>query len=684
LNIFNTLTSLVEAAIYQPPSKKAFSDDFADDFMTAFRLRPGSVVGPKSMGELLQCYKGSVYSAISARAEATASMKLRLYDKNDKEVEKHVILDILKDGNPDQTFYDIILSTQTLLDLLGECYWYLPKSILKSSKYRQIFLLRPDLMRSERDSVGTIVRWIYRNGGSETALPVDEIIQFSAPNPSLSGRGFSPLNAGMYSYEIWEKMQQWNRQFFYNSATPDGVIIDPGRVEPARAKEIRTVWEETFGGVENSHKIAVVGNGGDFKAISSTPKDLDFAAAQNQIQDAILSTYRVSKVLIGLVSDSNRANSEAAEYSFAKNVVVGLVTRFTNTLNKRFVTLFDNSGLYLQADNVVPEDIERKIKIVAVAKDVMTINEIRKLAGLDAIDGGDEIYKPTSATDMANLLSDNSNNNDSNQKKNIVSTKNYTFEQKNLLDLGFDITVKHTKSANPPSREDTTKKKEILESVLERKMRRYFKDLEQKLEVVEKSFYIDVEPIVTEQSELKKLINSFYTKGGRVMWDNFDRYFQENLSFDSQGALREIIATETQYFAKEVTKTTLNDFSSLLYRMHSEGATVQDVKKEVKKLFNEYYTNRAKTIALTETANIQNAMSWERMKKSGQDKLRWRHLTGTKFARMNHSALDGEVISLSKGETFQVGRYQARYPHDPSLSADETVNCRCDVEPYFD
>lgn len=48
--------------------------------------------------------------------------------------------------------------------------------------------------------------------------------------------------------------------------------------------------------------------------------------------------------------------------------------------------------------------------------------------------------------------------------------------------------------------------------------------------------------------------------------------------------------------------------------------------------------------------------------------------------RPDHAAADGELRDID--ETFDIGGEAALYPHDPRLSADQTINCRCISVPY--
>ena len=96
--------------------------------------------------------------------------------------------------------------------------------------------------------------------------------------------------------------------------------------------------------------------------------------------------------------------------------------------------------------------------------------------------------------------------------------------------------------------------------------------------------------------------------------------------------------------------------------------------------------SRAMTIARTETASIANeakaksAETWAGENGQKQFKM-WVH-RNSKDPRENHAYLDGVIIETN--ETFQVVAQNGTtdymmYPHDPDASAENVINCNCQV-----
>lgn len=97
--------------------------------------------------------------------------------------------------------------------------------------------------------------------------------------------------------------------------------------------------------------------------------------------------------------------------------------------------------------------------------------------------------------------------------------------------------------------------------------------------------------------------------------------------------------------------------------------------------------DRARAIYITEMHRVQNAATAQRLKQlqkqvTDLDK-EWLH-SHRGLPRFNHLAMDGTRVPANENFTL-VGKNKQTYsvaaPHDPTLPASETVNCRCTIIP---
>lgn len=132
-------------------------------------------------------------------------------------------------------------------------------------------------------------------------------------------------------------------------------------------------------------------------------------------------------------------------------------------------------------------------------------------------------------------------------------------------------------------------------------------------------------------------------------------------------------------FAYEVNNTTEKELRRALTGAIKEGASIPDIKKEVKRIFGYAEGFRNERIARTETISASNYGAYEAMKQSGlKVKKEWIP-TLDERTRDTHAALADEY-PIDIEEPFSNG---LKYPGDPAGPAEEVINCRCTIGYVF-
>ncbi|GAG96627.1 unnamed protein product, partial [marine sediment metagenome] len=125
-------------------------------------------------------------------------------------------------------------------------------------------------------------------------------------------------------------------------------------------------------------------------------KDMDFSQLRKQTRENLLFAFGMPQSVMGVSENVNRANAEAGDYTFARWLIKPRLTRIKNKLNEQLLPMFKAADLELDFDEIVPETVEQK-KMLAesgVKAGWMTVNEARKLNGLDPAKGGDIFLIP--------------------------------------------------------------------------------------------------------------------------------------------------------------------------------------------------------------------------------------------------------------------------------------------------
>ncbi len=356
----------------------------------------------KKSAEYLKAYTGYAYTAISAIAQEVASIELRLFSvkfsKKGREIEEvpeHPALSLLRFVNPLSTFPDLVEATQVYLELTGEAYWV----VLKDGKNpKEIWPLRPDWISIVPSKTEVIDHYLYKPGGSASPkeaikIPKENMIPFKYFNPLNPYRGKGSVQAAAMPLDTHTFAQEYNRNFFFNSAIPSLVFTTEKRLNEKVIKRFMNQWQANFGGRTKSNKIAFLGNGFKVSPISQGAKDMDFKEQQRVMRDDILAVFRVPKTILGLTDDVNRSNADATTLAFMERVVTPRDRKFVGTLNEFLLPMYDDDSLFFDFVDPSPVDVELKLKRYANARKYgwMTPNEVRAEENLEPLDDGDSL-----------------------------------------------------------------------------------------------------------------------------------------------------------------------------------------------------------------------------------------------------------------------------------------------------
>lgn len=415
--------------------------------------------------EYLKAYIGYVYTAVGAIAQEVASVDLHLYKATftkqgikTQEVFEHPVLSCLDYVNEISTFYDLVEATQTYLELTGEAYWVVIKD---GTTPKELWLVRPDWMKVIPSKDNVIDHYNYYAGGVMTEkveIPRENVIPFKYFNPLNPYRGKGPVNAAALPFDILNFAQEYNRNFFFNSAIPSMVFSTEQKVTQVTIDRFMNQWQSTFGGRSKSNKVAFLGNGLKLEKANMGAKELDFTEQMKMMRDDVLAVFKVPKTVLGLTEDVNRANAQATTQAFMERVITPRMIKFVNTLNEFFLPMFtegDNT-LFLDFTDPSPEDVELKLKRYesGLTHHWLTPNEVRVEENLEPLEGGDDLFpdkKEETDNEEETPASKNPNEPTEDQEKPTAEEEGKGWKGLLIKALGGSVPKARKKEYEPPA-----------------------------------------------------------------------------------------------------------------------------------------------------------------------------------------------------------------------------------------
>lgn len=322
----------------------------------------------------------TLFPIISSLAQDTGNVDFKLFapgesgkDEDREEIKPgaHPCVDLLLNPNPFYSQAEFIETAQQHIDSVGECI-LLVEYLLKIPV--RLWVIPPwKLTPVKSGIIGVpagqkfLTGWMYTgDNGEQVPLSINQIIQIKLPNPADPYRGIGPVQAALTMLDNARYTAEWNRNFFLNGASPDGVVQIEENFSDDEFKEFTERWRESHQGLSNAHRVAVLENGAVWVPNMITHRDMQFQELQTLSSDFIRKAFRFPKTMLGDTDDANRAVAEAGEYTYGKWMIAPRARRWCAALNNRLMPLFgsptagsqslNTRGLYWDFEPVVDSD----------------------------------------------------------------------------------------------------------------------------------------------------------------------------------------------------------------------------------------------------------------------------------------------------------------------------------------
>ena len=559
-------------------------------------------------------------------------------------------------------------------------------------------------------------------------------------DPSWRGQGLAEAIAS--EVDLDKYMTEFQRNFFYNDATPGLVAVfggngQGGEKQADQRKRFAAEWLNNFRGRSNSHKFATVAGDVRFERLGETGKELDMVESRVRLRDAALEHFGMPREIMGITENSNRATSEAAQYDYAERVLTPKIRLREDAINEQLLPDFDRYGnLVYRFDAIVPrnEEFDKAKALEGWNGGLLTKNEGRELLGFDAVEGGD-IYK-TTFSDMFIRDTDD-------PVAVTAAAANLQFADipvDDEPDDGFEVEIdgkqrpyviytkdRQRKTVTPQQmrrseQQAARKSLRAFETATTRFFKQQADDVRKALDgkKAEGGAYglldeyllpdgtFDVNRWISlpeaQQFELaakfsdqlidwnasafkmeqiyRPLWSQAHSAGAAQMQQLYGlkRVKQPNLSrqAQTQGARRVV----------GIQDSTKDDIAQVVARRIREGSSTRELADEIMSTMNAP-EKRAKLIARQETMTSLSTGQFDMMVAGGATGKTWHHHCTTPDAREKHIALNGKTIGIQAWFQVPGTNVKLRYPRDPlatggKAAAGQVIRCYCELTYDFE
>ncbi len=264
----------------------------------------------------------------------------------------------------------------------------------QGGKPAALWPLNPAAVTVEQDQTTGAITYRINTIKGQQVLQPREVLHILGM--TLDGiKGVSPITFARESIGGAIAELQHGQNFFRNGAALSGVLQHPGTLSPEAAENLRRSWREKYSGPDNAGKVAVLEEGMTFQPVALSNKDSQWLESRQVSVLDIARIFGVPPALIGHLEKASYSSQEAQNLEFLTHSLRPWLTRIEQALNRALIT---HSSLYVEftTGDLLRTDLKSRFDAyrVALAAGFMSVNEIRKLENLPAVDGGDILYRP--------------------------------------------------------------------------------------------------------------------------------------------------------------------------------------------------------------------------------------------------------------------------------------------------
>jgi HK97 family phage portal protein len=340
----------------------------------------------------------TVYACVTQIASDIGKLRLRLTKPEGEiwvETEDKSISPILKKPNPFQIRQKFIESW--LISKLTGGNTYVLKERNQQGKIKNLYILDYDRVKPLVSESGEVfyqlgLDYLSRVDRPIPAAPASEIIHDTMECLFHPLVGIPPMYAGSLAAQQGLNIQNSSSAFFGNHARPSGILTAPGAISDATATRLKDSWQTNYTGA-NAGKVAVLGDGLDYKVISQNAVDSQLVDQLKWSDEKICSIFKVPpyKVYVGPMPTYD--NAEVLDKIYYASCLQRLIEGIEELLDVG-LNLPANLGTEFDLDDLMRMDSVLKMRTAGegVKAGILSPNEGRKKFSLPPVKGGETPY----------------------------------------------------------------------------------------------------------------------------------------------------------------------------------------------------------------------------------------------------------------------------------------------------
>jgi HK97 family phage portal protein len=214
--------------------------------------------------------------------------------------------------------------------------------------------------------------------------------------------GISPLYSSALAATHGTNIQNASSNLAANGVRPSALIVFPNRIPPEDAGRIKETWESQYAGSSGAGKLAILGEGAKFEALTMTSEEAELIEQLKYTAEVVCSTYHVPPHKIGL-RDPTFNNVQALNVQYFSECLQIHLREMEACLDEGLGMDGVTLGVMFDKDDLLWMDSLAQMEVLEKGRNYLTPNEGRQRLNLPKTEGGDVVLRQQQDFSLAAL-----------------------------------------------------------------------------------------------------------------------------------------------------------------------------------------------------------------------------------------------------------------------------------------
>jgi HK97 family phage portal protein len=340
---------------------------------------------------------GAVFACVRAVTETIATLPKHVYLRTGQRRQqvdaKHPAHGLIyRAPNPEQTdveFWEMMLAH---LELRGNASAEIE---IAGGNPVGLWPLHPDRVGVKRRAGGGLLYEILAPNGQHVVLPSRQVLHLRML--STDGLvGLSQVAAAAQSIGLSLAAQQYGGKVFAGGGTARQALVSDQPLRKEQLDDYRRAWQESYGGLTNAHRVAVLGSGLKPHQIGVSPEDAQLLELLSAGVTDICRIFRVPPHKIAQLDKATFSNIEEQNIDWVTDSILPRTVRIEKRLNESLLNADPDRFVKFNLDGLLRGDYRSRMEghQLAILNGIKSPNECRDDEDLDPYEGGDAFRVP--------------------------------------------------------------------------------------------------------------------------------------------------------------------------------------------------------------------------------------------------------------------------------------------------